>query len=385
MMAQSEMMDSDIDGEWDFLDREANKCFIEDCEKNGVRDVEGAKKLFEALDKDYDYMPTTGKQTFLLPKKWPKSSPEDIIHFLSAERRQQRRQHAFKERNYFFVRYKKAKKGEKGRGEIKPDEWYKCHSPTGQSTCQKKSVSLMKECRKTLRPVVVRVIFYKIEDKIGLFQFELGNGKEYGRGDIKVRKRKRNTSNYGEDATLDGDNGHDKILCLAQNNNCEELQEYLAAKSEIPNLLDVTKDKFGYSALHIAAREGNTDMVNLLLAMGADVNIQTDKNWSTPLHQAAYHGRGGIISILLKDKKCKHKVQTRGGYLPCHNAVNKIICKILPVEEKERYDDVIKHLLKNHQKKGSLDYVRHKYPSSQYWTAKHKELLRSKLDCIFSQ
>lgn len=57
----------------------------------------------------------------------------------------------------------------------------------------------------------------------------------------------------------------------------------------------------GTRALHCAAREGHTKVVELLLARGANVNsLSWWPNLLTPLHVAVAEGRTEVVEILLK-------------------------------------------------------------------------------------
>jgi ankyrin repeat protein len=56
-------------------------------------------------------------------------------------------------------------------------------------------------------------------------------------------------------------------------------------------------DSNGYTALTLAARKGHKDVVELLLAMGADIHAR--ENGDTALLQAAYNGHKDIVALLL--------------------------------------------------------------------------------------
>lgn len=58
------------------------------------------------------------------------------------------------------------------------------------------------------------------------------------------------------------------------------------------------QDKYGWSPLHSAAHQGNTDAVQALLKLDADVNIM-DLYGKTPMHYAAAQGRNRICDMLL--------------------------------------------------------------------------------------
>lgn len=59
------------------------------------------------------------------------------------------------------------------------------------------------------------------------------------------------------------------------------------------------KNEMGNSSLHYAAYAGHAELVSLLVAHGADVNIR-DASQATPLHDAAYRGQVEISICLLQ-------------------------------------------------------------------------------------
>ena len=62
------------------------------------------------------------------------------------------------------------------------------------------------------------------------------------------------------------------------------------------------RDRAGRTALHYAATNGRTAVVELLLATGAELNAEDD-NKVRPLHTAAYAGHTAVVLLLLKEKE----------------------------------------------------------------------------------
>ncbi|VDN51129.1 unnamed protein product [Dracunculus medinensis] len=87
------------------------------------------------------------------------------------------------------------------------------------------------------------------------------------------------------------------IFQAAFYDNEELLRDLVQAYPEKVNY----KDKYGRSALHLAAQHGNLTIVDLLLAAGANVNSITGPNLScvTPLHVAAVNGKYAVVQRLI--------------------------------------------------------------------------------------
>lgn len=68
------------------------------------------------------------------------------------------------------------------------------------------------------------------------------------------------------------------------------------------DLLQLTQDHMGSTALHLAASEGHTDMVRKLLALGAgEIHLGggRKKYAKTPLHEAAMNGHADVCRLLV--------------------------------------------------------------------------------------
>uniref|UniRef100_A0A1A9WGR7 ANK_REP_REGION domain-containing protein n=1 Tax=Glossina brevipalpis TaxID=37001 RepID=A0A1A9WGR7_9MUSC len=76
--------------------------------------------------------------------------------------------------------------------------------------------------------------------------------------------------------------------------------------------VNVRAKKHCQTALMLAVSHGNLEMVQLLMAAGADVNIQ-DEDGSTALMCAAEHGRGDIVKHLLSHTDCDSLIQDVDG------------------------------------------------------------------------
>ena len=85
------------------------------------------------------------------------------------------------------------------------------------------------------------------------------------------------------------------IHFAARKGNIEAVKKHLDAGVDI-HVLD---KKYGFAPLHYAAEGGYKEIVELLLAKGADVN-QRDKVGKTPTYWAMRYGRKEVTAILRK-------------------------------------------------------------------------------------
>ncbi|XP_037914287.1 KN motif and ankyrin repeat domain-containing protein 2 isoform X3 [Hermetia illucens] len=76
--------------------------------------------------------------------------------------------------------------------------------------------------------------------------------------------------------------------------------------------VNIRAKKHCQTALMLAVSHGNLDMVEMLLAAGADINIQ-DEDGSTALMCAAEHGRIDIVKHLLSQPDCDSLIQDVDG------------------------------------------------------------------------
>jgi TonB family protein len=75
-----------------------------------------------------------------------------------------------------------------------------------------------------------------------------------------------------------------------------DFQKIKALLRENPELVSI-KDEYGYTPLHLAARKGQKDAVEMLLANKAEINAKTLMG-ITPLDMAAWDGYKGIEELL---------------------------------------------------------------------------------------
>lgn len=98
----------------------------------------------------------------------------------------------------------------------------------------------------------------------------------------------------------------------------------LTLAAECPDVLDAdaycqTKNKFGATPLHAAARAGHSNVVGVLLKAGADKGA-TDHYGMTPIHNAASESRLQVAMVLLKAGVDKDSPNEKNGNTPIHYA-----------------------------------------------------------------
>lgn len=71
---------------------------------------------------------------------------------------------------------------------------------------------------------------------------------------------------------------------------------HLLDQGQDPNL----QDDLGLTALHCAAKRGNSQLASLLIAHGADVDACAAWKGEAPIHYACKYGRTEVLDLLLK-------------------------------------------------------------------------------------
>ena len=80
-----------------------------------------------------------------------------------------------------------------------------------------------------------------------------------------------------------------------------------------------TWDNNGWTPLHVAVEQGNTEIANVLIEHGADATAQAKNGW-TPLHVAAEQGNVELARILI-EHGADASAQGHNGRTPLHMAV----------------------------------------------------------------
>ena len=90
--------------------------------------------------------------------------------------------------------------------------------------------------------------------------------------------------------------------------------------SKVKEMLDVgvpvdSEDGVGMTALQWAAWKNSTDVTELLLSRGADVNKRSGDYHDTALHMAAFRNNTDVIEVLLKHGASTN-IKNRRGFIP---------------------------------------------------------------------
>lgn len=109
-------------------------------------------------------------------------------------------------------------------------------------------------------------------------------------------------------------------LCICENCRPKTVEVKGSVISERVTLNINVSNTEGFTALHIAAMHGQTDMMRLLLDAGAYPNVKTRQKGYTPLHLACQHQRVAAARILLQTGECSLNLQDMRGNSALHYA-----------------------------------------------------------------
>lgn len=161
-----------------------------------------------------------------------------------------------------------------------------------------------------------------------------------------------------------------------------------------------SSDNDGNTPVHLAAKEGNLDVVKYLIEVKeVDLNAK-DNNGNTPLHLATGEGRLDVVKYLIDEKKADFNVKNDDGWTPLHCAAEKgklDVVKCLIDEKKADFNvkdnygqtplhaaaywgnlDVVKYLID--EKK--VDFVDFNVENNYGWTPLHRAAYSGNLDVV---
>ncbi|KAG2670244.1 hypothetical protein I3843_14G074700 [Carya illinoinensis] len=137
---------------------------------------------------------------------------------------------------------------------------------------------------------------------------------EYGSGDLV-----REIIKYYDlaDAGIKARNGFDALHIAAKQGELEVLKVLMEAHPELTMTVDVTNA----TALHTAATQGHTEVVKLLLEAGSSLATIAKSNGKTALHSAARNGHLEVVKALLGKEPGITRRTDKKGQTAVHMAV----------------------------------------------------------------
>nr|CAD7263675.1 unnamed protein product [Timema shepardi] len=107
------------------------------------------------------------------------------------------------------------------------------------------------------------------------------------------------------------------LACTKVGPDALEIVNILLSNGAKPKL----HNKDGWTALHIASREGDVNIVSAVLSADCSLIKLKSHNGRTPLHTAALHGQDSVVALLLKHIKDSVDISDSCGLSPLLEAV----------------------------------------------------------------
>ncbi|KAK7312514.1 hypothetical protein VNO77_36423 [Canavalia gladiata] len=131
--------------------------------------------------------------------------------------------------------------------------------------------------------------------------------------------------------TLAGTEEGERRVLLAKQNHAGETSLYVAAEygyvdmvREMIQYYDLAdagiKARNGFDALHIAAKQGDLDVLKILMEVHPELSMTVDPSNTTALHTAATQGHTEIVKFLLEAGSGLATIARSNGKTPLHSA-----------------------------------------------------------------
>ena len=160
---------------------------------------------------------------------------------------------------------------------------------------------------------------------LGIYRHITPNLESIPERDSERRFDQHIRSNIGQ-TFKEKDDEEDRMLFHAtKKNNLDEVKEILRGYKDIQ--VD-KKSKNGWSALHLAAYYGYSEILYELILKKADCNLLNGEGW-TPLHLACYKGKIDSVKLLLNVTDIDVNINHEKFGTPLHIACQKSYVKIV--------------------------------------------------------
>ena len=111
------------------------------------------------------------------------------------------------------------------------------------------------------------------------------------------------------------------LAAVARDNDRARAEAVRGALRGAPNgAADAALDDVGRTGLIVGARDGEAEVVRVLLEGGADVDKARTDNGATPLYMAAENGHEAVVRLLVERGADVDKARTDSGATPLHIA-----------------------------------------------------------------
>jgi ankyrin repeat protein len=187
----------------------------------------------------------------------------------------------------------------------------------------------------------------------------------------EAKKRKR------ESSKIEGLGNRVAFLINAvKDDELPTLKKLNFSTSELKDCSDTLKVKLEpHTLIHLAAKYNSADVLEYFVKKKIFKVDELVKNQSTPLHQAAHHGKLKVLEKLIR-LESNPWLRTKSDYLPIHNAILRNQDKVVEI--------LLNYMSKKNPSKKEITFERIRVPPSKQWKKEHTEKLKGFIEKVFS-